>query len=133
MGVRFFVDNNLGKNLVDGLRLLGYSNIEQLQEHFTPDTIDEVWLKYVGENKLVLITKDKMIRKNPKEKTALIEHKIVAFYLGGSKMSIQEISKQLMTAWNKMEACAERQHKKGIAGAFIVRPGGGKIEEIPLT
>ncbi len=133
MGVRFFVDNNFGRTLVNGFRALGYSDIEHLQDTFPQDADDEVWLKYVGENRYVLITKDKAIRHNPKEKEALLKHRVVAFYLGGDQMGTKEISKQLINAWGKIEACAERQFKKGVAGAFIVRPRGGKIEEIPLT
>lgn len=133
MELKFFVDANLGRNLVIGLRALDYTNIEHISENFPDGTIDEVWLKYVGENGLIIITKDKRIRKNPKEKNALLKYKIVAFYLGGSQMGIKEISKQLINAWNKMEECAKRQQKKGVAGAFIIRPGGGKIDEIPLT
>lgn len=133
MELRFFVDENLGPNLVRGLRDLGYSNIEHILETFDPGTDDEVWLDYVGSNGLVLITKDKGIRRNPKEKTALLQHGIVAFYLGGKEKGSREISKQLIVAWNKMEACAIRQKKKGIAGAFIIRPKGGKIDDIPLT
>ncbi len=133
MGIKFFVDANLGINLVNGLRILGYSNIEHVHDTFKEGVIDEEWLEYVGEKGYILITKDKGIRKNPKEKTALLKYNIVAFFLGGSQMGIRETSKQLITAWNKMEACAERQRKKGVAGAFIVRPGGRKIEEIPLN
>jgi predicted nuclease of predicted toxin-antitoxin system len=132
MGIRFFVDANLGQNLVIGLQALGYTNIEHIHDTFQEGVIDEEWLEYVGKNGYILITKDKRIRKNPKEKAALLKHKIVAFYLGGSQMGIKETSKQLINAWEKMEACAERQHKKGVAGAFIIRPKGGKIEEIPL-
>jgi len=133
MGVRFFVDANLGHNLVTGLQDLGYTNIEHIHDTFREGIIDEEWLEYVGKKNYILITKDKGIRKNPKEKSALLKHNIVAFYLGGSQMGIKETSKQLINAWEKMEARAERQHKKGVAGAFIVRPRGGKIEEIPLT
>ena len=133
MGIRFFVDANIGRNLVIGLQNLGYQNIEHIHENFKEGEIDEVWLEYVGKNKLVLITKDKMIRKNPKEKAALLKYGIVAFYLGGDKAGIKEISRQLINAWDKMEAAAKRQQKKGVAGAFLIRPGGGKIVEIPLT
>jgi predicted nuclease of predicted toxin-antitoxin system len=133
MGIKFFVDNNLGLKLVTGLRDLGYTNIEHLQETFKEDTIDEVWLKHVGENGLILITKDKKIRKNPKEKQALIRHKIIAFYLGGSQVGIRETSKQIINAWEKMELTAKRAKKRGTAAAFIVRPRGGKIDEIPLS
>lgn len=133
MGIKFFVDNNLSLKLVTGLRNLGYINIEHLQETYKEDTIDEVWLKYVGENGLILITKDKKIRKNPKEKQALIRHKIIAFYLGGSQVGIRETGKQIINAWDKMELTAKKAKKRGTAAAFIVRPRGGKIDEIPLS
>jgi hypothetical protein len=133
MGVEFFVDAGLGFRLVEGLRSLGYENIQHIHEKFPVGTLDEEWLEYVGKNKLVVITKDKMIRKNPKEKAALLKYGIVAFYLGGDKLSIREIASQLINAWDKMEACALKQQKKGVAGAFVIRPRGGKIEEIPLT
>jgi hypothetical protein len=133
MGVEFFVDAGLGLKLVEGLRALGHTNIEHIHEKFPVGTLDEVWLEYVGKNKLVVITKDKMIRHNPKEKAALIKYGIVAFYLGGDKLSITEMGKQLMNAWDQMEACAAKQLKKGVAGAFIIRPRGNKIEVIPLT
>ena len=133
MDIEFFVDAGLSQKLVEGLRALGYTNIEHIHEKFPVGTIDEKWLEYVGKNKLVVITKDKMIRKNPKEKAALIKYGIVAFYLGGDKLSIKEMGKQLINAWDKMEACAIIQHKKGIAGAFIIRPRGNKIEVVPLT
>ncbi len=133
MCVKFFVDENLSPKLVTGLRVLGFTNIEHTLDTFKPGEIDEVWLEYVGKNRLVLITKDKKIRKNPKEKQALLRYGIVAFYLGGDNLGTRAISKQLINAWEKMEDCAKRQQKKGVAGAFIIRPGGGKIEEIPLT
>lgn len=133
MGVEFFVDAGLGLRLVEGLRSLGYENIQHIHEKFPVGTLDEEWLEYVGKNKLVVITKDKMIRKNPKEKAALLKYGIVAFYLGGDKLSIREMASQLINAWDKMEACAIKQQKKGVAGAFVIRPRGGKIEEIPLA
>lgn len=34
MTVRFFVDANIGENLVKGLRELGYTNIEHIHETF---------------------------------------------------------------------------------------------------
>ncbi len=131
--MKFFVDENLGLNLVIGLRALGHNNIEHISERFATGTVDEVWLDYVGKNGYILITRDKRIRKNPKEKAALVKHKIVAFYLGGSERGITEIGKQIMNAWDRMEACATKQLKKGVAGAFRIPPKGGKIEEIPLN
>jgi len=131
MAIVFLVDENLGINLVAGLRSFGHSNVEHVLENFDPGTIDEVWLKYAGEHGYAIITKDKNIRKNPLEKAMLKKYNIVAFYLGGKQAGTTDIGKQLMIAWDKMEACAKRQQKKGIAGAFRINLHG-RIEEIPL-
>lgn len=133
MGVRFFIDENLGQDFARGLRLLGDYEVEHLLDTFEPGTKDEVWLAYVGDNKLALITKDSQIRRKPNEKALLLKHKVVAFFLGGRKQSGRAITKQLVNAWEKMEARAEQHFKKRTAGAYIVRPRGGKIDEIPLT
>jgi hypothetical protein len=132
MGIRFFIDENLGQDLARGLGLIGY-DVEHLLDRFKPGTKDEDWLGYVGDNHLALITKDKGIRRKPNEKALLLKHRVVAFYLGGSEQSGRAISRQLLNAWDKMEALAKKQFGKGTAGAFIVRPSGGKIEVIPLT
>jgi hypothetical protein len=133
MGVEFFVDAGLSQKMVEGLRAWGYDNVTHIHEVFAVGTLDPEWLEYVGKNRLVLITRDKAIRKNPKEKAALTKYNIVAFFLGGDKLNIKELSRQIIFAWDKMEDCAEKQLKKGVAGAFVIRPRGGKIEEIPLT
>ena len=132
MGVKFFFDEGLGPNLVIGLRAFG-KDVEHLLEKFSPGTKDEVWLKYVGENKLILVTKDKGIRKKPNEKALLLRYGVVAFYLGGSEKSGHDILKQLANAWENMESTSAKHVDKGIGRAFIVRPNGRKIEELPLT
>ena len=133
MGVKFFVDANLGVDLVIGLRCFGRTNIEHISENFEEGVIDEEWLKYVGEKGYAVITKDKKIRKHPKEKILFLKYNIVVFYLGGSQAGIIEIGKQLINAWDQMEALTKRQQKKGIAGAFIIRLGGRTIKEINQT
>jgi predicted nuclease of predicted toxin-antitoxin system len=132
MCIKFFVDENLGKPLVDGLRSFGYENIEHLLDHFEKGTPDIEWLKYIGENKLVLITKDGRIRKNILEKEALRKYGVVAFFLGGNEQSTKQIALQLQTVWNKMSSEAKRQLDTGVAGAFTVNARGTKITTIPL-
>ena len=105
MGVRFFFDEGLGKNLADGLSLIG-KNVEHVLDSFPPGTKDSEWLGYVGKNKLVLVTKDKAIRRKPNEKAMLLEYGVVAFYLGGSEKSGHDILKQLVNAWESMEELA---------------------------
>ncbi len=132
MEVKFFFDEGLGHNLVKGLSLQG-KNVEHVLDTFLQGTKDVEWLSYVGENKLVLVTKDKGIRRKPNEKAMLQKYGVVAFYLGGSEKSGHDILKQLVNAWENMEAKAQKQLKTGRAGAFIVRPNGRKIDPIPLT
>lgn len=132
MGVRFIFDEGIGQDFATGLRLTG-KNVEHVLDNFEPGTSDEIWLDYVGNNQLVLIAKDKGIRRKPNEKALLLKYGIVVFYLGGSEVSGHDILLQLVKAWNKMEQIAKKQMKKGVAAAFIIRPGGGKIEPLSLT
>jgi len=132
MGLKFFFDECLGQNLSDGLLHFG-KNVEHLLDRFPAGTKDVEWLPYVGENKLILVTKDKEIKRKPNEKALLLQYKIVAFYLGGSEKSGHDILKQLANAWEKMEAKAKQQLKTKRAGAFLVNPRGSKIDPIPLT
>ena len=132
MCIKFFVDENLGKPLVDGLRSFGHANIEHCLDTFNKGTPDEEWLDYIGRNGFVLITRDRRIRKNYLEKRALQEYGIVAFFLGGVKQSTKQIGLQIQNAWNKMENIARKQKKLGIAGAFNVSASGNTINQIPL-
>ena len=102
MGVRFFFDEGIGQNFAEGLSLLG-KNVEHVLDSFIKGTKDIEWLSYVGKNKLVLVTKDKGIRKKPNEKELLLKYGIVAFYLGGSEKSGHDILKHLVNAWENME------------------------------
>ena len=132
MGVKFFFDEGLGQNLANGLSQIG-KNVEHVLDNFPQGTKDVEWLEYVSKNRLALVTKDKGIRRKPNEKAMLLKYGIVAFYLGGSEKSGHDILKQLANAWENMEAKAQKTQKTGQAGAFIVRPKGGKIVPIPLT
>ena len=132
MGVRFFFDEGLAHKLATGLGIVGY-NVEHVIDNFPAGTKDSEWLKYVSEKRLVLVTKDKGIRRKPNERAMLLKYGIVAFYLGGSEKSGHNILKQLVNAWKNMEAKAQKSFKTGKAGAFTVRSSGGKIVPIPLT
>jgi hypothetical protein len=133
MGVRFVVDENIGRNLVLALRQIDYDNIEHITETLPPGTSDDKVLEYVGAKRYVLISKDERIRRRPNEKALLLKYKIVAIFLMGQSMSIRQTHKQIINAWDKMEACAERKLKQGVAGAFQVAQKGGTIKEIPLN
>jgi len=132
MCIKYIFDEGLGRNLSEGLKLLG-KNVEHVLDNFDPATPDEVWLEYAGKNGLALVTKDKGIRSNPNEKALLVKYGVKAFYLGGSEKSGQDIVKQLINAWDTMDATVKQRKRSGRACAFLIRPRGGKFIEIPLT
>ncbi len=65
MDIRFFVDENLGIQLVIGLRNFGHSNVEHLEEIFEKGTDDETWLKYIGEKGYCLILEFRVLTEKP--------------------------------------------------------------------
>ena len=81
----FFFDNNVSKKIVDGLKAFG-EEVVHLQEIFPEDSADIEWLQYVGENGLVLITRDERVRWNPAEIAAIKKFKVATFFLGGSHL-----------------------------------------------
>ena len=58
----FFFDNNISKKIVEGLKAFG-EEVVHLQEKFPEDSADIEWLRYVGENGLVIITRDERVRR----------------------------------------------------------------------
>lgn len=126
--MKFFFDEGLGQNLSQALKLVG-KDCEHVKDVYPGGAKDVVWLEYVGEQKLALITKDKNLWKKPNEIALLRKYKIVVFYLGGSETSGHDILKQLANAWSNMERKAEQQLKKGVAGAFYVSPAGGQVDQ----
>jgi PIN like domain len=59
--MRFFFDNNLSVHLAHGMREFGES-VEHLKDRFSQDAADSEWLQYLGENDIVLVTRDEAIR-----------------------------------------------------------------------
>ena len=55
--MKFFIDHCLSHKLAKGMTAFG-EDVIHLKDKFPEDTEDSVWLKYVGEKKLILITKD---------------------------------------------------------------------------
>ena len=96
---------------------------------FQEDTPDEVFLEAIGNEGRCLITKDLKIRTNPRLKATLKAYGVGAFFLGGSDKSAREIIEQVVTANRMIEERAMTRRKPF---AFIVRPGGRKVDELSL-
>ena len=68
-----FVDGSMPKSVADELRNIG-KDAKAKRELFVDGTEDTKWLKAVGENGWLAITRDEHIRTRPGEKQAIIDH-----------------------------------------------------------
>ena len=100
--MKFFVDNNLSEYLAKGLKAFG-EDVTHVKEVFEGNTEDVVWLKYIGKNRMILITRDERIRKNPFELKALREYKIGVFFLGGKRLGRCKIIQQVVRNWPRIK------------------------------
>jgi hypothetical protein len=106
--VTFFFDNNLPPAIPALLRPLGV-DARHLREQFAPEIDDEDWIPAVGERRWVIVTGDRHIRKNPVERLALEEARLIAFFL---RRDIHKTKWEQATwftrYWQKIERVAER-------------------------
>jgi len=126
--MKFFIDNNLSVQLAEGMQGFG-EKVEHLRETFPEDTADTVWLRHIGEKRIILITRDNRIRRRPAELMALHEYKVGAFFLAGKNKTRCELIKQLVRNWPRIK---EYALKTKCPFAFRVPPTGAKIKQIPL-
>lgn len=128
--MRFFFDNNLGKNLVEGMRAFG-EDVVHLKEEYPQDNVpDETWLKDIGEKNYILITRDERVRWNPAELCAFRTYRVGAFLLGGKKLDKWAIIQQLIQSWPQIKNLSDSTRKPF---AFRIPPYGSKMSPICLT
>lgn len=126
--MRFFVDNNLSEHLARGMAEFG-EDVVHLKRFFADDTDDAVWLARIGAEGWCLITRDDRVRFRPAELTALKEHQVGAFFLGGKNRNRCELIQQLVKNWPQMKELAGRTRRPF---AFRVPPTGGKFDRLAL-
>jgi hypothetical protein len=126
--MKCFFDENLGKQLVLGLRGFG-EDVIHLTEVFPSGTLDEEWLPYVGDNGYTLFTIDKRIRRRPLEQALLKQHKVGAFFLMGKTMSRWNYIRQIVRAWEKIEQTIERETPPF---AYQINPQGTELIKIQI-
>ena len=103
--MKFFVDNNLSKDLADGMKAFGES-VSHLQDHFPENAGDAEWLPFIGSNDYILITRDERIRSKPAELRALRIYKVGAFFLGGKHRTRCQLIQQLVRNWPQIKELA---------------------------
>ncbi len=127
--MNFFFDNNLSPRLARAMNCLEQeSEVAHLTENFPRDAIDEDWMKYIGENKIILITQDKKILRRVAELKAFKKYKIGAFILTGQNRDIWKTIEQIVKKWQEIKTLVARTR---LPFAFRV-PFRGKIERLNL-
>lgn len=126
--MKFFIDNNLGQQLANGMREFGES-VMHLRDRFPENADDPDWLAIVGREGLILVTRDERIRWRPAEISALKSNSVGAFFLGGKNRGRCELIQQLVRNWPRMKELAQKTKRPF---AFRIPPSGTAIKPIPL-
>jgi hypothetical protein len=88
---------------------------ERHGNHFEPGTEDSVWLPFVGQQGWIVLTKDKRIRFNQLEKTAVCRYRVREFYFSSGNHSGAEMAEILKAALPEMVRIARKHEPPFIA------------------
>ncbi|HEY2323667.1 MAG TPA: hypothetical protein VGJ82_12475, partial [Thermoanaerobaculia bacterium] len=83
----FFVDRSMGRQIAVALSEAGVKTITHDSVFQEQDTPDDVWLARAGSEGWIVLTKDKLIRRRPLERQALIASGVRAFVFTGGNLS----------------------------------------------
>ncbi len=111
---RAFGSKTVARALAERAVPLGH-RVERLDDHFPPDTEDEVWLTEAGRRHWVVVTRDQRIMVNQRERQALLDHGVAAFIYTGGAASGQESSRILCIVLRTMEVILQLHARPFIA------------------
>lgn len=104
-----------------GMRAFG-ENVEHLIERYpTGDPGDEVWMRDIGQDGLIWVSRDLRIRHNAAVLDLVREHRIGGFWLGGKNLPHCNMVRQLVRNWPRMKDLADKTAPPFI---FVVPPHG---------
>jgi predicted nuclease of predicted toxin-antitoxin system len=109
----FFVDRNLGKSIVEGLRAAGltvHSMAEVYGEKRAQRLDDEIWLRDAGKNNWIVLTKDDAIRRRPAECDALTKAAVRVFCLTNRNLRGAEQTQRFVSNRHRI---LRQSHKPG--------------------
>jgi len=114
----YFLDESLDSLIVaTALREAG-AMIERSTEHFDKGTQDDVWLAKAGENRWIVLTRDKRIRYRQLERLTLQAAKVRAFVFTGGNVTTKDTGVILAGALERMATIARAD-----PGPFIYHIG----------
>ncbi len=112
MSFWFFVDENdlgLGRRLSQKQTQVLYPGHPSIPD-VPRGCQDEVWLQVVGQQNLVVITRDRRIRYRPVERYTWIEHQVRGFVLTGLASQTTDQSMDILTKhWKQIESTVLRR------------------------
>ena len=125
----FYIDEGIGVHKVpDALKNAGVE-VETVHDVLYSGVPDNEWIKYVGKNKRLAITKDKRIRHREIEIRAIKKYKAKVFRFTSGNMSGKEMAEIAVKAINKMKNYADRNK-----GPFVVSlTKGGGLNPLNIT
>lgn len=126
--MRFFFDNNLSAQLAHGMREFG-EDVVHLTDHFPKNAVDSEWLPFVGQNQMVVVTRDEKIRWEPAEIAAVRAFKIAVFFVGGRKQKRCDLIEQVVRNWRRMKQVASTEQRPF---AIRIPPHGTAFKHVPL-
>jgi predicted nuclease of predicted toxin-antitoxin system len=97
-GTVFFIDRSLGIDPIRAELIKAGLTVEIHDDHFARDEEDSVWLRTVGEQGWVVLTKDQRLRYRPLEIAALRASKTRVFVLTAGNLRGIEIAAVFVTA-----------------------------------
>ncbi len=107
MAARFFVDENdlaLGKalaHLYGNVVFPGHADLPEVPRQ----SLDDEWLKAIGAQRLVVITRDQRIRYRPVERRMWVDHRVRGFVLTGrTSQSTTDSLTVLKKHWGQIES-----------------------------
>jgi hypothetical protein len=95
----FFADRSLGRHVVpDALRVVGLV-VQTLAERY-PETeefvADEVWIREVTADGLIILMKDDRIRRKPREQQAILDSGARAFVVTNANLTGEELAERFV-------------------------------------
>jgi len=122
----FYIDEGIGAHVVSGALRDAGAKVETANNALYSGVPDEEWIKYVGKNKRLAITKDKRLRHREIEIRAIKKYKAKIFRFTSGNMSGKEMAEIAVKAIGKMEKYADKY-----SGPFVVSlTKGGKLSPL---
>ena len=119
----YFTDRDLGKRFGEILISSGLT-VERHDDHFAPDTPDEIWLAEVGKRGWIALTHDSRIRYKPNERDAVMRHGVGLLVIVG-KAPFPGLARSFVATLPRIEDFLAQQKPPFIAKVY--RPSPAEI------